>query len=452
MTKRRVMIVDDDQAMCEMLEAALKRKKFQVSWFLKAEEALARLREDEFDTALADINMPGMSGIEFCERAAANRPDVPVIIMTAFGSLETAIAAMRAGAYDFITKPVELELLILALERALEHSALREQVRLLSQDGANKFSGIIGKAAVMEKFFEQLRRIAATETSVLIAGESGVGKELAARALHNEGRRQAAAFVPINCAALPENLLESELFGHKQGAFTDAKNDRSGLFMEANGGTLFLDEVGEIPLSLQPKLLRALEERRVRPVGGDRERPFDVRIIAATNRDLETAVEEGIFREDLFYRLNVIQLEIPPLRARGTDILLLARHFIQKFTASMGRDKLRLSEKAAQKLLSYSWPGNVRELRNAVERAVAMCRFDQLMVEDFPEKIWSYESRHVLVGAADPTELVSLPEVERRYILHVLKTVAGNRSQAARILRLDRKTLYRKLQSYDEEA
>lgn len=450
MTKRRIMIVDDDQAMCEMLEAALKRKKFQVSWFLKAEDALARLREDEFDTALADINMPGMSGIEFCERAAANRPDVPVIIMTAFGSLETAIAAMRAGAYDFITKPVELELLVLALERALEHSALREQVRLLSQDGANKFSGIIGKAAVMEKFFEQLRRIAATETSVLIVGESGVGKELAARALHNEGRRHGAAFVPINCAALPENLLESELFGHKQGAFTDAKNDRSGLFMEANGGSLFLDEVGEIPLSLQPKLLRALEERRVRPVGGDRERPFDVRIIAATNRDLETAVEEGIFREDLFYRLNVIQLEIPPLRARGTDILLLARHFVQRFTARMGRDKLRLSEKAAQKLLSYSWPGNVRELRNAVERAVAMCRFDQLMVEDFPEKIWSYESRHVLVGAADPTELVSLPEVERRYILHVLKTVAGNRSQAARILRLDRKTLYRKLQSYEE--
>ncbi|HFQ80719.1 MAG TPA: sigma-54-dependent Fis family transcriptional regulator [Desulfobacterales bacterium] len=450
MTKRRVMIVDDDQAMCEMLEAALKRKKFQVSWFLKAEEALARLREDKFDTALADINMPGMSGIEFCERAAANRPDVPVIIMTAFGSLETAIAAMRAGAYDFITKPVELELLILALERALEHSALREQVRLLSQDGANKFSGIIGKAVVMEKFFEQLRRVAATETSVLIVGESGVGKELAARALHNEGRRQAAAFVPINCAALPENLLESELFGHKQGAFTDAKNDRRGLFMEANGGTLFLDEVGEIPLSLQPKLLRALEERRVRPVGGDREHPFDVRIIAATNRDLETAVEEGVFREDLFYRLNVIQLEIPPLRARGTDILLLARYFIQKFAATMGRDKLRLSEKAAQKLLSYSWPGNVRELRNAVERAVAMCRFDQLMVEDFPKKIWSYESQHVLVGAADPTELVSLPEVERRYILHVLKTVAGNRSQAARILRLDRKTLYRKLQSYEK--
>jgi DNA-binding NtrC family response regulator len=444
------MIVDDDQAMCEMLEAALKRKKFQVSWFLKAEEALASLREDKFDTALADINMPGMSGIEFCERAAANRPDVPIIIMTAFGSLETAIAAMRAGAYDFITKPVELELLVLALERALEHSALREQVRLLSQDGANQFSGIIGKAGVMEKFFEQLRRIAATETSVLIVGESGVGKELAARALHNEGRRQAAAFVPINCAALPENLLESELFGHKQGAFTDAKNDRLGLFMEANGGTLFLDEVGEIPLSLQPKLLRALEERRVRPVGGDRERPFDVRIIAATNRDLETAVEEGTFREDLFYRLNVIQLEIPPLRVRGMDILLLARYFVQKFTARMGRDKLRLSEKAAQKLLSYSWPGNVRELRNAVERAVAMCRFDQLMVEDFPKKIWSYESQHVLVGAADPTELVSLTEVERRYILHVLKTVAGNRSQAARILRLDRKTLYRKLQSYED--
>ncbi len=445
----RILIVDDDQAMCEMLETALARRNFTVRWFLRADEALACLQED-IDTALVDINMPGMSGIEFCERVAANRPDVPVIIMTAFGSLETAISAMRAGAYDFVTKPVEMELLVIALQRAVSHRALQQQVKVLSQSGAEHgFAEIIGESQPMRRFFEQLRRVADIDTTVLVLGESGAGKELVAKALHEEGRRKPAPFVPINCSALPENLLESELFGHKQGAFTDAKNDRQGLFMAANGGTLFLDEVGEIPLALQPKLLRVLEERRVRPVGGSRERPFDVRIIAATNRDLETDVEEGLFREDLYYRLNVIQLEIPPLRARGADILLLARHFIKIFAAKADKDNIALSEKAAQKLLAYSWPGNVRELRNAVERAVALGRFEQLMVEDFPEKIWNYQSRHILVGAEDPTELVSLAEVERRYILHVLKAVAGNRTLAARTLQLDRKTLYRKLQNYD---
>jgi DNA-binding NtrC family response regulator len=391
--------------------------------------------------------MPGMSGIEFCERAAANRPDVPVIIMTAFGSLETAIAAMRAGAYDFVTKPVELELLVIALQRAIAHRDLQQQVKILSHGGeARGFAGLIGESQSMKHFFEQLRRVAETDTSVLILGESGVGKELAARALHEEGRRREAPFVPINCSALPENLLESELFGHKQGAFTDAKNDRPGLFMEANGGTLFLDEIGEIPMAMQPKLLRALEERRVRPVGGSRETEFDVRIIAATNRDLETAVAEGLFREDLYYRLNVIQLEIPPLRARVADILLLARHFIKVFAASSGRGELTLAEPAARKLMAYSWPGNVRELRNAVERAVALGRYDQLVLEDFPEKIWNYQSEHILVGTADPAELISMAEVEQRYIAHVLKAVGNNRTLAARILKLDRKTLYRKLQ------
>jgi DNA-binding NtrC family response regulator len=445
-----ILIVDDDQAMCEMLEAALSRKNFVCRWFLKADEALACLHED-IDTALVDINMPGMSGIEFCERAVANRPDVPVIIMTAFGSLETAIASMRAGAYDFVTKPVELELLVIALQRAVAHRALQRQVKILSQRGdARGFAGLLGESLVMNRFFEQLRRVAETDTSVLILGESGVGKELAAKALHEEGRRKDAPFMPINCSALPENLLESELFGHKQGAFTDAKNDRRGLFMDANGGTIFLDEVGEIPLLLQPKLLRALEERRVRPVGGSRETEFDVRIIAATNRDLESDVEEGLFREDLYYRLNVIQLEIPPLRARGTDILLLTRHFIKIFAANSGRGELSLAEPAARKLLTYSWPGNVRELRNAVERAVALGRYEQLVVEDFPEKIWNYQSEHILVGAEDPNELIPLAEVEQRYILHVLKAVGGNRTMAARILKLDRKTLYRKLQSYDK--
>ncbi len=447
----KIIIIDDDQAMCEMLEAALSRKKFKCQWFLKAEEALDNLGQD-VAVALVDINMPGMNGLEFCERAAANRPDMPVIIMTAFGSLDTAIAAMRAGAYDFVTKPVEVELLVIALKRAVTHHDLKEQVKLLSRGGDGRgFAGLIGESQIMNKFFRQLRRVAETDTSVLILGESGVGKELAAKALHDEGRRKRAPFIPLNCSALPENLLESELFGHKQGAFTDAKNDRPGLFMEANGGTLFLDEVGEIPLALQPKLLRALEERRVRPVGGTRETDFDVRIVAATNRDLESDVEEGLFREDLYYRLNVIQLEIPPLRARGADILILARHFMNFFATNAGKGELSLAEPAARKLLVYPWPGNVRELRNAVERAVALGRYDQLVLEDFPEKIWNYQSKHILVGAENPTELVSLAEVEQRYIQHVLKAVGGNRTLAARTLGLDRKTLYRKLRRLESE-
>ena len=261
-------------------------------------------------------------------------------------------------------------------------------------------------------------------------------------------RRGSGPFVPINCSALPEALLETELFGHKRGAFTDAKSDRKGLFLEAEGGTLFLDEMGEIPMELQPKLLRAVEERRIRPVGGNTEVAFDVRIISATNRDLESAMEEGLFREDLFYRLNVIQVEVPPLRTRGTDVLLLARHFVQHFSDRTGKRVVDISNAAARKLLAYTWPGNVRELRNAMEHAVALTRFEKVTVEDLPKKIRAYRSDHVLVGTDDPGELISMEEVERRYILHVLKAVGNNRTLAARILKLDRKTLYRKLQGY----
>jgi len=307
---------------------------------------------------------------------------------------------------------------------------------------------ILGQSPLMHSLFSQIGRVAATDVSALILGESGTGKELVARTLHRQSDRRNGPFVPINCSALPETLLESELFGHKRGAFTDARKDHPGLFLEAGEGTLFLDEIGEIPMPLQPKLLRALEERRVRPVGGTREVPFDVRIIAATNRDLESAIEEKIFREDLFYRINVIQIEVPPLRARGTDILLLAHHFVKHFANRTGKEVVGVSDAAAEKLLSYSWPGNVRELRNAIERAVALTRFENLAVEDFPQKIRAYQSDQLVVGTHDPSELVSMEEIERRYILHVLKTVKGNRTLAARILKLDRKTLYRKLQQY----
>lgn len=298
---------------------------------------------------------------------------------------------------------------------------------------------------MIRKLYDQLGQVAASNAAVLITGESGTGKELVARSIHAGSRRANKPFVAINCAALTETLLESELFGHVKGAFTDARGERRGLFIEANGGTLLLDEMGEMPVSMQAKLLRALEERKVRPVGSDKEASFDVRVLSATNRDLETAVAEGRFREDLYYRINVIGIELPPLRSRGTDILRLAEHFLKQFAMSESKPITGLADGVAEKLLSYSWPGNVRELRNVMERAVALTRYDKITSEDLPEKIRNFKGGTVFIGGLDPTELVSMEEIECRYITHVLEAVGGNQTQAARILGMDRKTIYRKL-------
>ena len=446
----RVLIVDDELAMCKLLEADLGMRDFEATWFTAPEEALQSLKNEPCDIVLTDLNMPGMSGTVLCERIVANRPDVPVIVMTAFGSMETAVAAIRAGAYDFVTKPIEMDMLALTLERAIRHGELQEKVKLLSEAVAfsKRFENIIGESPVMRELFDQLGRIADSESAVLITGESGTGKELVARAIHGRSRRANKPFVAINCAAISENLLESELFGHEKGAFTDAHTDRKGLFLHAEGGTLLLDEVGEMPLSMQPKLLRAIEENKVRPVGGNSEIAFNARVITATNRDLDTAVVEQRFREDLFFRINVIQLQLPPLRSRGTDVLLLAQHFVEIFTGRSGKEITGISESAAHKLLSYDWPGNVRELRNVMERAVALTRYDKLAIEDLSEKIRNYRRSHVVIGSTDPNELIPMEEVERRYILHVLESTRGNKTIAARILGLDRKTLYRKLQQY----
>jgi DNA-binding NtrC family response regulator len=448
----RVLIVDDDQSMCELIEADLACRNIQSEWQTSAAEALLLIQEGHFDVILTDLQMPGLNGLALCERIVTNRPDIPVVVMTAFGSLDTAVAAMRAGAYDFVSKPVELDLLAIRLERAIQHRSLSEQVRLLSDrvHQANRFSKLLGESPAMRRLFDDLRRIAETDASVLITGESGTGKELVAKALHEQSRRRSKPFVAINCAALPESLLESELFGHKRGAFTDAVSDQRGLFLQSDGGTLFLDELGEFPLSLQPKLLRALEERMVRPVGSDKEVPFDVRLIAATNRDLETAVEEKRFREDLYFRVNVIQVQLPPLRSRGTDVLLLAQHYLEDFANQNGKKIVGLSDATAQKLLDYEWPGNVRELRNAIERAVALARFDRIAVDDLPDKIRNYRGTQLELGGDNPSELLKMEEVERRYIHHVLKVTRGNRTLTAQILGFDRKTLYRKLKQMGE--
>ena len=448
--KLRILIVDDERSMCDLLETDLRLRDFAPCCFTSAEEAFEAFCRDDFEVVLTDLKMPGMDGIQFCSRLVANRPDIPVIVMTAFGSLETAIAAIRAGAYDFVTKPIELELLAVTLRRAIERRQLQEQIRSLREavQSVGRFEELLGQSSPMQKLYDQLAQIADSEASVLITGESGTGKELVARALHQRSRRADKPFVAVNCAALLDTLLESELFGHMKGAFTDARNDRKGLFVQAQGGTLLLDEIGEMPLSMQPKLLRALEENRVRPVGSEREVAFDVRIVTATNRDLETAVEEGRFRKDLFFRVNVIQVELPPLRSRGSDILLLAQRFLETFAARSGKQVVSMSEAVAEKLLAYSWPGNVRELRNSIERAVALTRHDRLTVEDLPEKIRVYHRSQLLIDGGDPSELAPLEEIERRYILHVLQSVAGNRTLAARTLGLDRKTLYRKLRQY----
>jgi two-component system response regulator AtoC len=449
----RVLIVDDDPDVCRLLDAQLAGRGFHTVWVTSAEAALENLTTTEVDVVLADVSMEGMSGLELCERIAASHPNVPVVVMTGSTSLETAIAAIRVGAYDFITKPPQMDALVVALERALRHRALRDKVERLGRvvDDATGFGDLLGTSAPMKRVYNLLERVVVSDVTVLIAGESGTGKELVARALHRRGRRSAGPFVAINCSAMPESLLESEFFGHERGAFTDAHTARAGIFQQANGGTLFLDEIDDLPRPLQGKLLRALQERTVRPLGGDREVPFDVRLIVATNRDLETAVEEQRFRQDLYFRINVIRVELPPLKTRGNDILYLAQHFIDRYAAHVGRRVSGLSHAAAERLLAYPWPGNVRELQNCMERAVVLSCSERIGTDDLPQELRAYHPSPVVVAGGKPCDLVTLEDVERRYILRVLDAVAGQRTKAAQILGLDRKTLYRKLERYGAE-
>lgn len=444
----RILIIDDDRALCELLEEDLTRRGHTTWSALRVDQARELLHQQEIDVVLSDLNMPGTSGIDFCAELHDNRPDLPVVIMTAFGSLETAISALRAGAYDFVTKPVDLDLLSITLGRALQHRHLQEKVRLLKDQVRRQQPDdeLLGESAGLLKIKQQISRIADLDSSVMISGESGTGKELVARALHRQSKRSEGPFVAINCAALPENLLESELFGHVRGAFTDARENRKGLFLEASGGTLFLDEIAEMPLSLQPKLLRVLEDHKVRPLGGSQEIDCDVRILAASHRDLNEAVSNKTFRSDLFYRLNVIQLDLPPLRDRGNDILLLALEFTRQLSQRFGKSVTGLAQPAAACLLAYHWPGNVRELHNVIERALALSCHDLLTVEDFPEQVRHPAGEAPLPASlVDPGSILPLEEMERRYIHQALKQLNGNRTLAAKLLGVDRKTLYRKL-------
>jgi two-component system response regulator HydG len=449
-----VLVIDDDESLAALVEAELAQRGYRVTVLLSPDTALARL-DDDVDVVLTDFKMPDLSGADLCARILASGRDIPVLVMTAFGNTERAVEAMRAGAYDFVTKPLDLRDLALTLERAVKESALRREARRLRRAvGAGGFHEMIGSSPAMKEAFALVDRVADSDVTVLVTGESGTGKELVARAIHGRSARADGPFVAINCAALPEALLESEFFGHTRGAFTDAHQAKQGLFVKATGGTLFLDEIGEMPAAIQAKLLRALQERRVRPVGGDQEVSFDARVITATNVDLEAAVAGKTFREDLFYRINVVRIDLPPLRARGSDVLDLAGHVLRSCQPS-GQAIVGFTTSAIDALQSYPWPGNVRELQNAIQYAVTLAEFDHIGLYDLPQAVRDFKSGVGLMDftgavgrlqAKTPFDLVTVEEFERRYIAHVLKAVDGNKTMAARILGFDRRTLYRKLE------
>jgi two-component system response regulator HydG len=441
-----VVVIDDDRDACEILEVALTQDGMNTRSFANGTVALREIESEPPHVLLTDLEMEGTGGLEVVRWMGDAHPDVPVIVVTGHADLDHAVNALRAGAYDFLTKPLDHQRLAPAVRRAGEHGLLRTEVKRLRQQVVRRETewSIVGDSPPMKRVFEIVERVARIDAPVFVTGESGTGKELIARALHQRSARAHGPFVAVSCAAVPANLIETELFGHARGAFTGAGSPRSGLFSAANGGTLFLDEIGELPVEIQPKLLRALQERCVRPVGADHEVPFDARLISATNRVLEDDVATGRFREDLFYRLNVVTVQLPPLNQRGQDILALAQRFVERTSDAYGKRVRGIGPDTARKLLSYPWPGNVRELENCVSRAVALTRYDQLTVHDLPERIANH--RPDAVGPDIGSEvMISLSELEERYIRQVLDHTQGNKAQAARVLGIDRRTLYRKL-------
>ncbi len=440
----RLFVVDDDADLAAFLQELLTAAGHQVTVFNDGASALAAVEERAPDLVVTDMNMVGMDGFELIERVRAFDPRVSVIAITAFGSIETAVRALRLGAYDFVTKPFEPQTLRVAVDRALEATALRSEVRRLrSEVGEARFlvGGMVGRSNALAEISDLVKRVADTLANVLVTGPSGCGKELIARALHAESRRSAGPFVPINCAAIPDTLLESELFGVVRGAFTDAKVDRPGLLREAQGGTVFLDEIGDLPLSLQTKLLRALAEREVRPVGGTKLERFDARVVTATHHDLRKAVADGRFRADLFYRLAVIDIGVPPLRDRPEDVVPLAEHFLRRVAARSGRSLRGFSGAALRMMEAYHWPGNVRELENAVERAVALAREEWVSPDDLPASLAHPAAPDFLTTAAERE--MTLDELTMAYVHRVLERTGNNKKRTARLLGVDRRTIQR---------
>ncbi len=448
----QLLVVEDDAAMRELLLESLTEEGYRVDLAPGGRSGVARVRQGGIDLVVTDVKMPDMDGLDMLAEIQAVDAPPHVIVVTAFGSIETAKRALKLGAHDYITKPFEIDDLLVAIEKALDERTLRREVARLRKEVARpyRFENIIGRSAVMQDVFALIRRLSTSAVNVLVTGESGTGKELVARAIHFNSPRAKKPFIAVNCAAIPDTLLESELFGYKRGAFTDARTDRTGLFVEADGGTLFLDEIGDLTPPLQAKLLRVLQERELRPLGATRSEKVDVRVLSATNRHLAQRMGEGQFREDLFYRLNVVEVMLPSLRDRNEDVLPLAEHFLQEAAKRTGKSIRGFDEGALKVLVAYTWPGNVRELENVVERAVALAESGAIAAEDLPPQVRERKSVDVLSGAL--ARNLTLADLEREYIARVLEAEGGNKTRAAARLGLDRKTLYRKLEEYGRDA
>jgi DNA-binding NtrC family response regulator len=445
--KERILIVDDEVEMRDLLAKVLERNGYQVATAGDGESALGLLEREPVDLAIFDVVMPGLTGMEALRAVKELNPLIVVLIMTAFGSIDQAVQAVKEGAYDYVSKPFKIEEMLLTVEKALEERRLRHEVRALRQEVRTRyhFENILGKSRAMQEVFGLIEQVAPSRSTVMVYGKSGTGKELVAKAIHYNSPRASKPFVAVNCAAIPSELLESELFGHEKGSFTGAIATKVGKFELANGGSLLLDEISSMRLDLQAKILRALQEREIERVGGTRTIKIDVRIIAATNRELKQAVDQGAFREDLYYRLNVVPITLPELRDRQEDIPLLANHFMAKFAKESNPAIREISKDAMAVLLSHGWPGNVRELENVIERAVTLGRGPAIEPGDLPPS---------MLGGAHPMERAlaneaSLEDLERDYIEAILRRTKGHQIRAAAILGIDRRTLYRKIRRYD---
>ena len=456
----RILIADDDEVSCQLFAETLEDEGLEVEKVTSGDRALLRLSEESYDLLIVDVRMPGLSGLDVTRIVHEKYPLLPVIVMTAFGSIETAVEAIHEGAFDFISKPMNLAELKNTVSKALAQWALRRRatknVQEISDTSHQQLSKIIGKSPAMLDVYKTVARVAPTKSTVLVLGESGTGKEMIARAIHEHSPRANRPFIAVDCGALTETILESELFGHVRGAFTGAVADKKGVFEEAQGGTCFLDEIGGISPNLQARLLRVLQEHEVRRVGGKEWTPVDVRVVAATNYNLAEAVKRSEFRQDLYYRLNVVAIRLPPLRERKEDIPLLAQHFLRHYSEDNGKTISTISDKALELLCAYSWPGNIRELENAIEQAVALSYQPILTPDDLPRDVRDRETSGVASRTARNGQFLfpdtpSLEEVKKRYVLHVLEHTQGNVSAAARILNVDRRSLYRMLARYKIE-
>jgi len=445
----RLLVLDDDPGVVEFLSESLGERGFRVEGFASPSEALERVSAQAFDLVITDVRMPGMRETDIVEAVLARRPEQLVLLMTAFGSIDLAVAAVRAGACDFIAKPFKIEALEFAIERALRDREMRREiVRLRSRLPEGEAAPLVSRSPAMSAVVQTARRVADLDSIVLLTGETGTGKGALARFIHESGARRRRPMQHVNCASIPPTLIESELFGVRRGAFTDAREDRVGAFVAAEDGTLFLDEIGELPLETQAKLLHVLESGKVRPLGASHEVPFRARVLAATNRPLECLLREGQFRPDLYYRLNVIRIELPPLRERREDILPLVDLIVARLGERQSRQVVGVSAAARRRLIAYAWPGNVRELANILERAVALCDHDTLLPEDldFP----SGESGIDALLSESARSSIPLADLERLYVRRVLESHGGNKSSAAKVLGIDRRTLYRRLNGSPE--